>query len=104
MPLLKIYFIAGLLLTAVAVLWREQPVSELAAPAGLLALVLGLMQVYVTLPLRMKVALALAYGAGVAGLIVGGPVGKLTGSILVLLVLVVHGVGVVRFPGKAKSS
>ena len=104
MGVLKLYLLSGLLLAAVAVVWIDRPVSEVAVPAGILAIALGLMQVYVTLVNPAKLALAMAYLAGIGGLILGGRVGELAGTILVLLSLAGNAVGVLRFPGKSRMS
>jgi hypothetical protein len=104
MGVLKLYLLSGLLLVGVGVVWIDRPVSEIAVPAGILAIALGLMQVYVTLVNPAKLALATAYLAGIGGLILGGRVGELGGSILVVLSLAGNALGVLRFPGKSRTN
>jgi hypothetical protein len=104
MGALKVYLLSGLLLIGVALAWVDHRVSEIAVPAGILAIALGLMQVYVTLVNPAKLALATAYLAGIGGLILGGRVGELGGTVLVLLSLAGNAVGVLRFPGKPRTN
>ena len=104
MVLVKIYFLGGLLLVGAGVFLAEREQSGLLVMGGVLALALGLLQVYVALPVRLKVGLSLCYFAGMVALIVGGNLGLTTGRVLTLLALGVHAVGVIRFPGRGKSS
>lgn len=103
MAAFRVYCLGGLLLLAAAVVFIDRPESEDAALAGLLALALGLLQIYVALLPGAKVGAAVAYLAGVGALLFGGKMGVLAGRVLILLVLLVQGIGVVRFPGKAKT-
>ncbi len=102
MTVQKVYLIAGLaFMAAAAVLSREIEADPLAF-AGLLALSFGLMQNYVRLPGRLKLPAALVYVAGAICFVVGSEVWEIIGIVLVLLVLVVHGVGVVRYSEKGE--
>ncbi len=104
MTVQKIYLIAGLALMAVAaILSREMEADPLAFTA-ILALSLGLMQSCVTLPRRVKLVAVLVYLAGVLLFVVGSEAREIAGIVLVLLVLLAHGVGVVRFSGRAGQS
>jgi hypothetical protein len=103
MVLIKVYFLGGLILLGAAIVLAEKDQSGLLAYGGVLALALGMLQVYVALPVGLKVALSLCYFAGMVALIVGGNLGLTPGRVLTLLALGVHAVGVMRFPGRAKG-
>lgn len=101
MTAMKVYFLGGLLLLAVAVVRMD----DRAAFAGLLALALGLLQVYVALPLRVKVTLAAAYlTTGIVGFLASawwyhpaalsvGSSGSLFGLIGILISYISQGSG-----------
>lgn len=101
-----------------ASLWAAMIADPIAVALGTLAVLLGLLQVYVTLRNGLKVIMAVAYVAGAATFwyalhrtieqeygwwdTVLSPV-MLIGLVLLLTVIVVNLVGVVRFSPKGKA-
>ena len=96
----KTYLLAGLLLMGAAVVLANESNADILAFTGLLALALGLMQVYVALPGWVKTAAVVSYLAGVAGFARGGKRWETAGGVLVLLALAAQAVGVLRFSKK----
>lgn len=132
----KLYLLGGLMLALVVLLqvwygnwpWEEpratgletvvasMVVHPIALTLAILALVLGLLQVYVVLPNRLKVVLAVAYLVGavifpralyraleIRGWELRPDKSIVVGLLLLGAVLLVNLAGVLRFPPKAKT-
>ena len=91
----KLYFLMGLL-TIGAAMFVPRLTEELAL-AGLFSMVLGAMQVYTRVPMKLRAIVLVAYAAGVVAFVIGGKIAESTGAVLLSFILIGHIAGLLRF-------
>lgn len=102
MTSLKLYFLIGLALLMAGITQLGAKIGESFAWGGLLALVLGLMQPYVSLPARMKLVSVLLFIAGIIAVATQIGIAIKVGGGIGMLVFASHFGGVLRYSGRSQ--
>jgi hypothetical protein len=102
MTSLKLYLLLGLVFLMAGITQLGSRVGESFAWGGIFALVLGLMQPYVSLPPKLKLASALLYILGTISIATQNSIAIKVGGAAGMLIFAAHFVGVLRSPGKSR--